>query len=370
MKKILLFFILIIIGIVYVYKYNKDNSINIGFVAGLSGKYSNLGHDVLNGVSLAFEENGYKVNNKSIHLITKDDKQNENSAKNAMEFFLNQNINLIIGNATSSMTKISIPYVNDKENTFLISPTASSNEFSNIDDSFLRTQVAHSTKRFDDLSKYLIDQNLTKVYMVFDPLNKSYVDNYLINFQSSFISNGGTKFISINKITDDFEVLVNDIIEKDANVITIVANSVDSAKFIQFLKLKGINKKIISSGWAKTKDFLESGGSAVEGVVFSTGYDDNSNDTNYINFVNLYKEKFLKEPSIFAAQSYETGMIVYEVLKNIKDVSEFKSYILSKKTFNGLQGKITFNEYGDVEREYFLMKVKDNKFKRIESTNE
>ena len=364
MKKIILIISALLI-IIFTYTFfSKEEKINIGFVAGLSGKYSTLGNSVLNGLQLAFDDVDYKIGNKKIVLIEKDDKQNEQKAKEAINYFKHNNIKLIVGNSTSSMTKISLNEIKNSDEV-LISASASSNEFSNTDDNFLRMQVSHTTKRFDILSKYLIKNSLKKVYMIYDPMNKSYTKNYMINFQESFIKNGGQKFINTEEITKNFYEILEDIKSRDIDTIVVVANSMDTSKIIQFLRVNKMTQKIISSGWAKTKDFLENGGKHVEGVVFSTGYDDNSNKEYYQEFIKKYYKKYKTKPSVFAAQAYETGKVLIEMLEKDSNISNLKTNILEQKVFEGLQGKIIFNKYGDVDRDYFLMCVKDNTFKRL-----
>lgn len=365
MKKIILINILLLSIFTGCTKENKAEDITIGFVGGLTGKYSSLGHDVLNGIHLALNEVQSTLYGKKIVLLEKDDKQDASSAKEAIAFFKEKKVELIIGNTTSSMTKVSLETLHNQKDIMLFSPTASSNEFSNKDDNFFRTQVAHTTKRFDVLSNYLVTHHMKKLYTIYDSKNKSYSNNYLINFKNSFLQNGGETFVNNMNIENDFSDILKEIQTSDLDAILIVANSLDTAKLIQFLRLNGITNKIISSGWAMTKDLLENGGKSVEGVLFSSGYDDNAQNPDYLKFVSSYTEKYGEKPSIFSAQAYETVRIILESLSIDSNIQNLKSTILKKKVFDGLQGKIIFNKYGDVDRDYFLMEIKNNRFQRL-----
>lgn len=357
--------LIVILGLVGCTQENQQEEVTIGFVGGLTGKYSSLGHDVLNGVHLALNEVQSQVNGKRIVLLEKDDKQNASSAREAIDYFKEKKVELIIGNTTSSMTKVSLDALASQKDIILFSPTASSNEFSNKDDNFLRTQVAHSTKRFDVLSQHLVEKEIRKLYTIHDPKNSSYSNNYLVNFKKSYLQHGGDSFINSMTIERDFHDILSDIKTSNMDAIVIVANSLDTAKLIQFLRLNGIKNKIISSGWAMTKDLLENGGKSVEGVLFATGYNDNAQNPDYLNFVAKYSSKYGEKPSVFSAQAYETIRVVLETLSQESDVKKVKSTILKKRIFDGLQGKIIFNQYGDVDRDYFLMEIKDNRFQRL-----
>lgn len=366
MKKITIMLALVLVIFVGCTKEEKAEEITIGFVGGLTGKYSSLGHNVLNGIHLALNEVQSTLNGKKIVLLEKDDKQDPSSAKEAIDFFKEKKVELIIGNTTSSMTKVSLKTLDMQKDIILFSPTASSNEFSNKDDNFFRTQVAHTTKRFDVLSTYLVSNEMKKLYTIHDPKNSSYSNNYLVNFKNSFMQKGGSAFLNNMNIENNFNDILKDIKENDVDAIVIVSNSLDTAKLIQFLRLNGIENKIVSSGWAMTKDLLENGGKSVEGVLFSTGYDDNAKNPNYLDFVAKYSAKYGKKPSIFSAQAYETVHIILEALAQDSNIQNIKSTILKKKVFDGLQGKIIFNQYGDVDRDYFLMEIKNKRFQRLE----
>lgn len=132
-------------------------------------------------------------------------------------------------------------------------------------------------------------------------------------------------------MNENYEKLLKQVKSSDFDLVLIVANSIDSAKVIQYLRVNDINKPTMCSGWAKTMDLLTNGGKAVEGVFFSTAYDDNSKDEAYVKFYNEYKQRYGREPSVFAAQGYETGKVLIENLKKSTDIAQLKQNILAKK---------------------------------------
>ena len=366
MKKIILSIFCIIALLLFIqYSTKSPESIKIGFIAGLSGKYSSLGNDVKNGVLLAFDEINYKISDTKIELIQKDDKQNKEEAQKVVKELILDDVKVILGNTTSSMTKVSLNSLKNISETTLISATASSNEFSHKNDNFIRTQVANNYMKFNAISKYMVAKKYKNVLSIYDPNNASYSNGFMKNFQKSLLHNGGNELVDKVQITNSYESIKDKINSQEIDTIVIIANSIDSAKLIQYLRLKGVDKPILCSGWTKSLDFIEEGGSSVENVLFTTGYDDNSKTKEYLKFVKHYEEKYNKKPSVFSAQAYETASILIETLKKDLDVSNLKSNILTKKDFKGLQGNIVFNEYGDVNRDYFLMSVKDGKYERV-----
>ena len=344
----------------------KEDDLKIGFVAGLSGKYSSLGTSTRDGFVLAFDEIGNKINGQKIMIVQKDDKQDEKEAKKAIDYFVKNNIKLIVGNSTSSMTNISFPVINKQKGSLLVSVTASSSDFTGQDDNFLRIQVEHSAKRYDALKHYVQTNNFKRVFYIYDGNNISYSKGYEGHFQDIIEKNSGNKFVDKVDLNTPYPDILTKIKASNSDLVLVVGNSVDSANIIQYLRVNNINTKVLISGWSKTLDFIVNGGKAVEGVIVSTGYDEHSKNKKFIDFVNKFKYKYKKMPSVFAAQGYELAHILIQNLKNSNDISSLKNRILNIKEYEGLQGDIVFDKYGDVFREYFMMEVKNADFVKID----
>jgi len=343
----------------------KDEDIKIGFVAGLSGKYSSLGISVRDGFTLAFEEIDYKINNQKVKIIQKDDKQDENEAKKAIKFFIKNDIKLIIGNTTSSMTKISLPLLAKLKDSLMISATASSSFFSAKDDNFIRVQVDNSPKRYKSLAKMLLQNNYKNIFFIYDAKNQAYVDDYSITLENVLVEQGGNKYTAKVDLNEPYEDILKKINTTKNDLILIVGNAVDSANIIQYLRINKIHTKVLGSGWAKTNDFITNGGASIEGVLFSEGYDDGSQHKSYLAFSKKYKERYNSIPSVFATQGYELAQILIKNLQKSSDISTLKEKILSIKKYDGLQGDIVFDKYGDVMREFFMMEVKNKRFIKV-----
>jgi len=344
----------------------ENDDIKIGFIAGLSGKYSSLGISIRDGFLLAFDEINYKIDGKQVTVIQKDDKQDIEEAKKAIKYFINNNIKLVVGNATSSMTKISITEVNKHKDMLLISATASGYEFTHKDDNFLRVQVENSQKRYGTLLKYIKKKGYKNIFLIYDSRNISYVDGYKDIFQNMILENDGEEFVGSVDLNSKYNLIKEQLQLHKSDLILIVGNSIDTANIIQYIRHHNITTDILGSGWAKTMDFITNGGKAVEGVSFSTPYDDHSKDIKFVEFVNKFEKKYNKKPSVFAAQGYELGQILIQNLQESSDITTLKKRILDRGKYKGLQGDIIFDKYGDIKRDYFMIKVIEKSFKKID----
>lgn len=360
-KFMVAFFLFLILIIYYLYSVNKMQNIKIGFVGSLTSKYSVLGNAMMNGVLLAFDEVDYKVGNKNIELIFKDDKNDPNINKQIINGFIENDIKIVIGNVTSTMSKVSMSIINKHKDMFMISAASASNEFTGKDDQFFRVHVANNPSRFDSFSEFIKEKKYDKIYGIYDPKNKTYTKDYLINFEKSLFSKTGKKLLTYNTTDVNFDELVKDIKNKNPNLILMCANSIDSAKVIQYLRLNQIKTKVALAEWAMTKSFLENAGKSSEGVLFNIDFNPKSKKTNYLKFVKAYKDKYNLEPSIYASKAYELAQILIEVLKEVEE-DKVKEYLLKNKKFKGLIDDIIFDDYGDVVRNYYTFEIKNGEF--------
>lgn len=366
MKKIVLGLIALGIAIAIFISYNnQEDRVKIGFIGALTGKYSVLGNAMINGVQLAFEEHNYQVDGKTIELTFHDDKGDVELNKSIINKFVNDDVKIVIGNVTSSMSKVSMSIINQHKDMFMISAASASNEFAGKDDQFFRVHVANNAQRFDNFTDFVHKSGYEKVYGIYDPGNPTYTKDYLVNFEKSFQSKGGDAFVAYGKSDSNLDDLVADIKVKQPDMILICANSVDAAKVIQYIRLKGLKTVIASSEWARTQTFIENGGKAVEGVIFNIDFDVKSTNPKYQKFFKNYRTKYKEEPSMFAAKAYELSEIIIEMLKK-GDQTQIKKNLLAQKVFDGLQDEIVFDEYGDVVRNFYTFVIKDGEYVRIE----
>lgn len=365
MKKFLIISIIFLfIAIFYGFFIKKEEEIKIGFVGALTAKYSVLGNAMMNGIFLAFEEEDFKINDKKVKLIFEDDKRDPEVNKRIINSYIEEGVKIVIGNVTSSMSKVSMSIINNYDDMFMISAASASNEFSGKDDRFFRVHVANNAQRFNSFTKYIQDSGFKNIYGLYDPDNITYTKDYLENFEKNWMEKGEKSFIKYEKSNIELDKLANDIKTLDPDLILICANSVDVAKIVQYLRTHGIDKEIASSEWALTNTFIENSGKYSEDIIFNIDFDENSQNEKFLQFVKNYELKYNTKPSMFASKGYELAKIIIELLKVGKE-TELKENLLKIKKFEGLQDTIVFDKYGDVIRTFYTFRVKDGKFVKV-----
>ena len=365
---ILLFVVLFIAFIIGLCLFACENKkpIKVGFSGCLTGRLSDLGISGRDSALMAVEEVNASggINGRPVELIVKDDKYDADTAVRVDKELIEEGVVAIIGHMTSSMSIAVLPIIN-KEKIVLISPTTSTNKLTKIDDYFFRVVAPNlrETEHFADLAFHKM--NIKTIAFLYDLSNKTYTQAWYHNFKSRFEKMGG-KIISTITYTSgesvNYSAISQSVISADADGIVIVGGAIDTAMICQQLKKKDFNKPILLAGWSQTGELIKHGGSAVEGVIFSASFNDQSRNKRYVEFKNRFKDRFGKEPDFAAVYSYEAVQLLINVLKSADDFDDLKPCLLKNNILEGLQGIIEIDRYGDVERKRFLVKVEKGQF--------
>lgn len=345
----------------------KDDTIKIGIAVGTSGKYASLGNSLKDGILLAFNEINYKINNKDIEIIQKDDQQDPNTDKKVIKELLDKNVKVILGNATSSMTKVSLNIINKRKGVLLFSPTASSNDFNNKDDNFIRIDGGDPRITLDELLKFIKINRFKNITIIGDSKNRSYLKTYTTilpkYLKDEKIITNKVKYIDSNLPLKTIATKLTQY--KKTDLIIMATNSIDAATTIQYLRQHNTKTTIICAGWANDKNFFENIGNYANGLYFATFIENNNNNKQYKLFEKSFFNAYGKKPKKFNIIGYKSAQILIEALKECKNIENLKQVILHKKTFNTITGNITFNKYGDLQGRAVVIKIVNGKFKKV-----
>lgn len=340
--------------------------IKLGFVGCLTGRLSDLGTSGRNGVILAVEQVNVAggIHGRPVELIIKDDKQEKSEAVRADQELIAQGVVAIIGHMTSAMTMAVIPLINEQE-MLMISPTTSTNALQGLDDYFVRVIPPNSAETHH-LAQYAYrEMGARTMTAACSLVNQAYTEGFLEDFTRAFQSLGG-KVVSVEGFESgrqtDFITLARSLLRPNPDGVLMVAGSLDAAMICQHIRMLPSRTPILSCGWAMTDDFIQHGGRAVEGVVFSQLFDNKSRDESYVAFKTQFEVRFGNLPDFAASHGYEAARVVLNALSKNPDPEALKSTLLAQGTFEGVQGDLTMDQYGDPRRKRHLLRVKNGQF--------
>ncbi len=347
----------------------RKEPVKIGFVGGLTGRNYNLGVSGRNGLALAVDEINEHggIKGRPVELLIRDDKQEPVHAVQAVHELIAGGVVAIVGHMTSSMSKETLPIINEKR-MVMISPTTSSSFFTGKDDYFITlyssTKVA--TLKF---SSYIRESmKIRSIVVIYDLSNRVYSESWFENFRKNFTAHQGARVTGVAFMSGRGQTMLD--VAKSAlrnrpEGILIVANAFDTAILCQQVRKIDPHIQILGSAWALTSDILQNGGRAVEGVVFLEMLNTESRVESYLAFREKYQKRFGGFPDFAAILAYEAGSLLGMVLPDAADSAGIKQKIIGLGKYQGLFGPVSIDKNGDVERTHFIFTIKNNRFAMI-----
>lgn len=343
----------------------NEKAITIGFVGGLTGRVADMGIAGRDGTQLAIEQANARggVNGRTLQLLVRDDRQERSAARKAVEDLVARNCAVIIGHMTSEMS-LEGAAVAQRAKTVMISPTTSTDRLSGRDDYFFRLYPsiqAVATRLAAHAAKELGYREVTVVY---DRGNAAYTRCFLRCFRDELARQGGAvaarPFIS----GDDFSFyeLAENIAASGGDALLILANAMDTAMLCQQLRKIRSNLPILASEWSMTEEILAFGGKAVEGVTFLHSFDPGHRQPQYLQFRRDFRERFGYDPDFAALHAYDATRLALAALNRNPDPRELHDTLLTMGSFAGTQCLYRFDEFGDVDRDFHLLTIRDGSF--------
>jgi branched-chain amino acid transport system substrate-binding protein len=344
--------------------------IKLGFLGGLSGKFSDLGIATRNGALLSIEiaNAAGGIDGRKLSLVEMDDKQDNVAAFQAMAELDAQGVVGVIGPSTSSMAVAVTPFANEKH-LLLIAPTATTNVLSNKDDYFFRS-VGDAAHYGIAAAQRHFALGIRRAALVQDLANKDYTENWGTPYAQTFTALGGTittveHFTSTQK--PDYQSLAQQMVKSRPELIVTVASSSDSALIAQRVKGIAPTIRLAGAGWASTERLIELGGAAVEGMLFEQYFYRFDPSPGFQSFLKAYRERFRAEPGFGAVLAYDATQLMLAGLRQTHGAKEgLKDAVLATGSVDGAQDKVTVDAFGDAVRPVYFGVVKNGAFARYE----
>lgn len=341
--------------------------VRIGFLGGLSGRVADLGIGGRNGAILAVELRNQQggIDGRPIELIAEDDQQDAEVARQAANRLLARGVEAVIGPMTSAMALVVLPQFNTA-GIPLISPTATTNALTALDDQFFRVVAPTAAHVFKSAEHYFRQGGVRRVVLVCDLRNKAYSESWANDFRQAFEGMGGQVVdeASIDS-GDSLAALAASILASKPDGVVIISNSVDTALLIQQIRMRDSEVRIGTAEWAATERLIELGGRAVEGVVVAQYVDRESTAPAYQAFLRAYRQRFSHEPGFPGLTAFDATNVALDAIAARSSGQTLKQALLAHGRFAGAQSPIDIDGNGDARRDTFLSAIHDGRFKSL-----
>jgi branched-chain amino acid transport system substrate-binding protein len=335
--------------------------ITLGAVLPLSGPIASYGKNSKDGVDLALEEINAQGNLK-IQVVFEDDAGDvKNAVSAAQKLISSDKVPLIIGEASSGFSVALSPICNVNK-VILISPVSSAAELTEKGGDYFFRVCPSDAFQARILSKWIVDEKHTSVSMLY--VNSNWGVSLKDEFLFHYLKMGG-RIVATEQLKEgdrDFRSQISKLNVKGVSAIVAFTPPKEGGPFVRQARELGVKLPLFGGDFWGTTEFLESGGVSVEGIYFT--FPASPKGAIYDQFVSKFKQKFGKDPDIYASYSYDLMHIVANGLRSgARSGEQLKDYLFKMSIYEGVTGPTNFDKYGDVVTKTFDRKtIKNGKY--------
>ncbi|MCL2154870.1 MAG: ABC transporter substrate-binding protein [Leptospirales bacterium] len=354
-------------------------TIKLGFIAPMTGDSASYGKITSQAVIIAVDEfneqggiNGFKV-----QLIIEDSAGNKDIGVPAAEKMIKSDKVLgLVGDVFSSVS-LAVAPIAETAKVVMISPASTHKDFPDKG-KFIFRDIINDAVQAIVFAKYLATvENLKKASVLY--MNNDYSKGLANDFWSEFEKEGGEVVAveSAEEGTKDFKPQLKKIADKKPEALYVPNYVPDNALIIKQAKEIGLKVKIYSADSFGNTQIFDLLGDLANGVIF-TQMAEHSESTVAKNFATKYETRWGEAPEAFSLNAYDAANIILNgiKLKSSKDVlssglnidrDQLRDFIAATKDYDGVSGKITFTENGDLVGNIGIFLAEDKKFTQIKS---
>ncbi len=355
--------------------FSADEPIKLGTVVRLSvgGEH---GTPSSRGVEMAVEEvnKAGGINGRKVQLIVEDEKDSPQAAVNAVKKLIEvDKVVAIIGPMTSG-DMMAAGKIADDAKVVAISPTATTPKLSGYG-AYLYRGCSRIDKQAEVLTDYVAKNWKPKTVGILfsnEPYGKGCAELFSKYFEKLGIKVVATE--SFNRGARDFKTELTKIKGTNPDILFIPGYTPETAPAAAQARQLGMNQKILGVYGDMDPVYIQLAGAAAEGHVIGGEYDEGYNTPKNQAFKKNYEDLVKKNNDpyniMFAALHYDAAAAILAGMKQNGPTSEgVKKFLDNVKDFDGVTGKLSFNQTHDVTRAgtegVYILEVKGGKYVKV-----
>jgi branched-chain amino acid transport system substrate-binding protein len=315
------------------------------------------------------------INGRPVELIVEDEKDSPAASVNAVQKLINvDKVAAIVGPMTSGGMMAAGKIANDAK-VVEISPTATTPKLSGYGD-YLYRGCSRIDKQAQVLTDYVVKNWKPKTVAILfsnEPYGKGCADLFTQFFEKSGIKVVATE--SFMRGSRDFKAQLTKIKAANPDILFIPGYTPETAPAAAQARQLGMQQKILGVYGDMDPVYIQLAGAGAEGHVIGGEYDENYDTPKNKAFKKNYEELAKKNNDpyniMFAALHYDAASLLLDGMKKNGPTSEgIKKYLDTVKDFDGVTGKLSFNQDHDVVRAgtegVYVLEVKDGKYVKVQ----
>jgi branched-chain amino acid transport system substrate-binding protein len=340
-----------------------QNVVRIGAAGPMTGDQSKMGIDLRNGVELAVAEWNERggVLGKRIELLSGDDQADPKQAVSIANKFVNQKVTAVVGHWNSNCSINASSYY-DAAHIVAISPASTNPRLTQQGFKTIFRVCGTDDQQGGVAADFAVKNlKLKRIAVLHD--KTTYGQGLADYFKKAVEGNVQVVYYDGIQAKDpDYKAVLTAINEKRPDAYFFGGVYPEAGRLVRQAKEVGMNVPMITGDGVYDPTFISIAGKSAEGTYVTFGKDPSGLPTTK-GFTEKYKAKY-GEPGPYSVYAYDAANIILSSIKaaDTTDGLKIAEYI-SKGTFPGAFGEITFDKNGDVTKApYVVWVVKNGRF--------
>ena len=343
----------------------------LGSIGPLTGDYAIYGMAVVQGAELAVNEINASDSKIKFEFQKQDDEGDGEKAVNAFNTLLDWGMQALVGpTTTGASVAVAAECGNDPE-TFMITPSASSEDVTKGKDCVFQVCFTDPNQGVN-AAKFLAQKYANEKFVLFYNSGDAYSSGIADSFKAQ-AAKSKLEIVDEETFKDDSATsFTNQLTKaKQAGATMIFAPIYYTPASVLLKNAKDMGYDVKMMGCDGMDGILGVEGfdtSLAEGLLLMTPF--SADDEKNADFVNAYKDKYGDTPDQFAADAYDGVHAVVEALKEAglgvdadpTEVAEKLPEAMRNITVDGLTGKLSWNDKGQVQKEPTAYVITDGKY--------
>ena len=344
-----------------------EDVIRIGVSAPITGNYAEYGENFRYSAQMAakyINDNG-GVLGKRVEAVVMDSKGDpKEAALIAQKMVEDAGMVAEVGDFTSTCCLAAAP-IFERAGMVQLSPTSSHPDFAASGKymfGVIGTQAAECPFNVQYTGKEYLDVKSVGIIYINNDWGKVTMEEFTKACASFNLPVTGVELFM--EAERDHGAILNKLRQTNPDALFIISHYNEAAAICrQIQRMNWRVKKFAPSSIFSVK-MIELGGRAVEGIATNTLFALEDPNPKVQQYIAEFKKAAGRAPNMHAACAYDSFLMVADAIRRAgtTDRVAVRDALAATKDFDGVTGRLTFTEIGDINRKYMVMVVEDGKW--------
>lgn len=336
----------------------SEDQLKIGFTGVTSGSLASMGDELLDGFKLKLDETGGSLGGVKVQLFVNDDQAKPDVGVQGVSRMIDRDgVELImVGSLSSVMLAIAPRVFQSKRVLLSILPGAS--RLAGKECSPWYYNVSFENDGFPETAgKYLMDKGVKRAFFLAP--NYQGGKDTLVGFKRTFTGKlAGTIFTPLNQL--DFSNEISQIKAAKPQAVYFFYPGGLGIAFLKQWHQAGISDIELVTHNAVDQTMLAAIGDSAVGLKVATQWSEDFDNPQNKRFVDEFKKKYGRTPSVYAAQGYDGAQLIDAAVKSLGDKWQDADALrraLGSTRFHSVRGDFRFNANHYPIQDYYMTEV-------------